>query len=204
VSSTHECQDLRAVDAATAEGLLVVELQVVSTRTAATAIVTVGAPPSVTLVNNSPHGSRDVARAGRRVGLTKRLPGSSRPPEALCLQPFQLFGHGDLDHLGQISARHRRPHQGLKPRQLVAKIGASVEANDLRATAFCTPSSARSSVWTEFALRRGGFRSRLRAHVRVPGGFCSSLGQLVHTLLRGESSVWTEPRRSASCAPLGL
>ena len=88
--------------AAPAEGLAMVELELVASRAAATAVVDKSALIPVSLADRAPHRGRDVAGRRRSVGLFEALSWGFRIGEPLRFESLELLGDGFFYDRSQI------------------------------------------------------------------------------------------------------
>src|SRR6266568_3112270 len=102
VGVTHQPDVRHLVVAPQAERVPMVEFGVVALLASSTLLVHVAALVSVALTHGALDGRGDVAGGGRRARLClshlRGTPaGSSRPPQATSLEPFELLGDGLFD-----------------------------------------------------------------------------------------------------------
>jgi len=166
-----------------------VESEVVALLASSTLLVHVAALVSVALTHGALDGRGDVAGGGRRARLClshlRGTPaGSSRPPQATSLEPFELLGDGLFDDHCQITVAPFGAHQRLEPFQLVVELGAGRELHLVPARGQGLDDGGRrrrvlpplrvrcrNSVWTEFKDRHlTETFSSVRNHERASRG----------------------------------
>ena len=140
---------LRLVVSTEAEGMGMVELQVVSSGAPPSVLVAVRTPSPVARLHESSHRRGDVAGLRPCVHLGQLLPRLRRLCEAPGLQALQLPLNGQAHNLPQVSVRYRGAHQGLESFQLVAKPFIEVELQ----TESTSGDRLRGTGWLQAAAR---------------------------------------------------
>jgi len=123
-------------------GLFVVELESVALGTTSCVICEERALTRIALPHEPPHRSRDAAHPGRRVGVVQVLSRLVRLGEAPGFEPLELLTHRRVDDRSEVAPGRERG----EPLQLVAKLTARGETNDLWGAIVYGESVTRKSV----------------------------------------------------------